>query len=97
MHEQNKSEFKLQSLEGKIQDLESQLIQERKINQEKSRLTEQTLAESEELSTHLQHTTLALAQERQIAEQKAEKEKLSILFIPSQNHPSLLHQHQVHH
>lgn len=78
MHESNKSEMKLQSLEAKIQDLEKQLVEERK-------LAQKTLAESEELSTHLQHTTLALAQERQIAEQKALREKLLNSWIEGIN------------
>ena len=65
-----------QDLEGKVQELELKLDTERKLNEDKTSMMKKTIAETEDLARHLQNTTLALIQERQIANSRAEKEKL---------------------
>ncbi len=67
---------KIKELETKVKELESKLAEERSSNDEKANIMKQTIAETEELASNLQNTTLALVQERQIALAKAEKEKL---------------------
>lgn len=67
---------KLTELESKIHELELQLETERKINEDKTAMMKKTIAETEDLARHLQNTTLALIQERQAANSRAEKEKL---------------------
>ena len=63
-------------LEGKVQELELKLNTERKLNEDKTSMMKKTIAETEDLARHLQNTTLALIQERQIANSRAEKERL---------------------
>ncbi len=63
-------------LEEKVQELELKLNTERKLNEDKTSMMKKTIAETEDLARHLQNTTLALIQERQIANSRAEKEKL---------------------
>ncbi|MDA0772379.1 MAG: SpoIIE family protein phosphatase [Cyanobacteria bacterium] len=65
-----------QSSDAKVQELELKLAAERKLNEDKTALMEKTISETEDLARHLQNTTLALIQERQIANSRAEKEKL---------------------
>lgn len=65
-----------QSSDEKVQELELKLAAERKLNEDKTALMEKTISETEDLARHLQNTTLALIQERQIANSRAEKEKL---------------------
>ncbi len=67
---------KIKELEAKVKELETKLAEERSSNDEKATIMKQTIAETEELASNLQNTTLALVQERQIALAKAEKEKL---------------------
>jgi len=67
---------KIKELEAKVKELESKLAEERSSSDEKATIMKQTIAETEELASNLQNTTLALVQERQIALAKAEKEKL---------------------
>jgi serine phosphatase RsbU (regulator of sigma subunit)/anti-sigma regulatory factor (Ser/Thr protein kinase) len=63
-------------LEKKINELELKLNSQKQLNDEKTAIMKKTIAETEDLARHLQNTTLALIQERQIANAKAEKEKL---------------------
>lgn len=76
---------KLTELEDRIAELELQLSSERKINEEKTAMMRKTIAETEDLAKHLQNTTLALIQERQIANARAEKEKLVNKWIEKIN------------
>ncbi len=66
----------IQELEARVKELEAKLSEERSSNEEKATIMKQTIAETEELASNLQNTTLALVQERQVALAKAEKEKL---------------------
>lgn len=63
-------------LEQKIIELEKKLGSQQELNEEKTAIMKKTIAETEHLARHLQNTTLALIQERQVANAKAEKEKL---------------------
>jgi phosphoserine phosphatase RsbU/P len=63
-------------LEKKVSELELKLNSQKQLNDEKTAIMKKTIAETEDLARHLQNTTLALIQERQIANAKAEKEKL---------------------
>lgn len=72
-------------LKGKIHQLESKLESERKRNDDKTAIMKKTIAETEDLARHLQNTTLALIQERQIANARAEKEKLLNKWIAKIN------------
>ncbi|MCE2928014.1 MAG: SpoIIE family protein phosphatase [Candidatus Caenarcaniphilales bacterium] len=76
---------KLLELESKIKELELKLETERKLNAEKTAIMKKTIAETEDLARHLQNTTLALIQERQIANARAEKEKLINKWIEKIN------------
>ncbi|MBT6843094.1 MAG: hypothetical protein HOA17_04765, partial [Candidatus Melainabacteria bacterium] len=71
-----KGQQNFQSSDEKVQELELKLAAERKLNEDKTSLMEKTISETEDLARHLQNTTLALIQERQIANSRAEKEKL---------------------
>lgn len=72
-------------LQDRIQELESKLDSERKLNEDKTAIMKKTIAETEDLARHLQNTTLALIQERQIANARAEKEKLLNKWIEKIN------------
>ncbi len=63
-------------LEEQVHELELKLETERKLNEDKTAMMKKTISETEDLARHLQNTTLALIQERQIANSRAEKEKL---------------------
>jgi serine phosphatase RsbU (regulator of sigma subunit)/anti-sigma regulatory factor (Ser/Thr protein kinase) len=76
---------KLSQLEDRILELEQKLSSERKLNEEKTSMMRKTIAETEDLAKHLQNTTLALIQERQIANARAEKEKLLNKWIEKIN------------
>jgi serine phosphatase RsbU (regulator of sigma subunit)/anti-sigma regulatory factor (Ser/Thr protein kinase) len=71
-----KKQQQVKSSEDRVQELELQLAAERKLNEDKASLMKKTISETEDLARHLQNTTLALIQERQIANSRAEKEKL---------------------
>ena len=73
------------TLEGRVQELEEKLDNQKKLNDEKAAIMKKTIAETEDLARHLQNTTLALIQERQIANAKAEKEKLVNQWIEKIN------------
>ena len=75
----------LDGLEDKVHELELKLQTERKLNEEKTAIMKKTIAETEDLARHLQNTTLALIQERQIANARAEKEKLVNKWIEKIN------------
>ncbi len=75
----------LNGLEDKVHELELKLQTERKLNEEKTAIMKKTIAETEDLARHLQNTTLALIQERQIANARAEKEKLVNKWIEKIN------------
>lgn len=62
--------------ERRIQELERELAEERKKNDSRSSVIENTITETEELAKNLKDTTLALSQERQFALARAEKERL---------------------
>ncbi len=79
------SEKPATDLKGKIHQLESRLESERKRNDDKTAIMKKTIAETEDLARHLQNTTLALIQERQIANARAEKEKLLNKWIAKIN------------
>lgn len=65
-----------ESPQDAVERLRQQLDEERKKSNEKTAIMEKTIAETEDLAKHLQETTLALAQERQYALARAEKERL---------------------
>jgi len=67
---------KISELQDRIHELEVKLETETKLNSEKTTIMKKTISETEDLARHLQNTTLALIQERQIANARAEKEKL---------------------
>ena len=67
---------KIFELQDRIHELEVKLETETKLNEEKTSIMKKTISETEDLARHLQNTTLALIQERQIANARAEKEKL---------------------
>jgi phosphoserine phosphatase RsbU/P len=82
-HEQKISEAP--ELEDQLDELALKLETERKLNEDKTAIMKKTIAETEELARHLQNTTLALIQERQIANARAEKEKLLNKWIEKIN------------
>ena len=59
-----------------IKKLQRQLEEERKAAEKKARIMTESLQESKQMSTHLQHMTQALAKERKIALEKSERERL---------------------
>ena len=61
---------------AEIKKLQRQLEEERKAAEKKARIMTESLQESKQMSTHLQHMTQALAKERKIALEKSEKERL---------------------
>lgn len=67
---------RISELQDKIDELEVKLDTETKLNEEKTSIMKKTISETEDLARHLQNTTLALIQERQIANARAEKERL---------------------
>lgn len=72
----DKGQQDYQASDEKVQELELKLAAERKLSEDKTSLMKKTINETEDLARHLQNTTLALIQERQIANSRAEKEKL---------------------
>lgn len=72
-------------LVDQLAELELKLQTERKLNEDKTAIMKQTISETEDLARHLQNTTLALIQERQIANAKAEKERLLNKWIEKIN------------
>jgi serine phosphatase RsbU (regulator of sigma subunit)/anti-sigma regulatory factor (Ser/Thr protein kinase) len=74
--QENTSKAEELPVENKISELEHKLNTQKQLNDEKTAIMKKTIAETEDLARHLQNTTLALIQERQIANAKAEKEKL---------------------
>lgn len=76
---------KISELQDRIHELEVKLDTETKLNEEKTSIMKKTISETEDLARHLQNTTLALIQERQIANARAEKEKLVNKWIEKIN------------
>lgn len=65
-----------QDLEQVVRQLQAELEAEQTKNRTRETETNKTLSETEELAKNLQETTMALAQERQFALARAEKERL---------------------
>ncbi len=85
MSENDQKISKESELAEQIDELALKLETERKLNEDKTSIMKKTIAETEDLARHLQNTTLALIQERQIANARAEKEKLLNKWIEKIN------------